>query len=93
MDNRPGGGIGRRKGLGDVSTQVGNAWREWSQIRGTLSALGGGNPELSPVQANLNRESVETLRLLPNPQRVRHGKEKVQTPNVSKWHSGESRGG
>ncbi len=36
----PGGEIGRRKGLKiKLSTQLGNHWREWSQIRGNLSAL------------------------------------------------------
>ena len=45
-----------------LSTQDGNAWCEWSQIRGTLSALGGGNPELSlvPEKSAGCEESVET---------------------------------
>lgn len=35
----PGGEIGRRKGLeGNLSTQSGNAWCEWGQIRGNSSA-------------------------------------------------------
>ncbi len=44
----PGGEIGRRKGLNRLSTQRGNGWCEWSQIRGNLSLGGRGNPELSP---------------------------------------------
>ena len=33
--------------LNILSTQFGNYWCEWSQIRGNLSNLVGGNPELS----------------------------------------------
>jgi len=36
----PGGEIGRRKGLNRLSSQYGNDWCEWSQIRGNLSAVG-----------------------------------------------------
>ena len=43
----PGGEIGRRKGLKILSTQIGNFWCEWSQIRGNLTGNAGGNPELS----------------------------------------------
>ena len=43
----PGGEIGRRKGLKILSTQTGNFWCEWSQIRGNLSGNADGNPELS----------------------------------------------
>ena len=33
----PGGEIGRHKGLNELSTQEGNTWCEWSQIRGNLN--------------------------------------------------------
>jgi len=61
----PGGEIGRRKGLKRLSTQFGNGWREWSQIRGNLrprvKTMGNGNPELSLVCGGAAvRESVET---------------------------------
>jgi len=36
----PGGEIGRRKGLKRLSTQLGNGWCEWSQIRGNLDPCG-----------------------------------------------------
>ena len=53
----PGGEIGRRKGLKILSTQSGNYWCEWCQIRGNLTGNAGGNPERSP---NSIRERVET---------------------------------
>ncbi len=56
----PGGEIGRRKGLKILSTQTGNFWCEWSQIRGNLSGNADGNPELSFGTIFRSFESVET---------------------------------
>jgi len=98
----PGGEIGRRKGLEWLSTRLGNGRREWGQIRGnsTIACRDDCNPELSPGERSsigaLRRflvESVETWRPLPNAQcfaALRHGKEKVQTPNESQGSAAQA---
>jgi hypothetical protein len=45
--DRPGGEIGRRKGLRELSTPAGNPGVNGVKVGGTSARFGGGNPELS----------------------------------------------